>query len=802
MFKKLKVKTQIGLGFGSVIIILLIVSAFAYNGIDHASEGFDEYRGLARDTNLAGRLQANMLMVRMNVKDFLITRSDKDIQQYDNYIKKMHEFLEEARNEIQKPERAKKVNFVIEEVEEYKDGFKKLAAFMKQRDNILSNILNPNGLIMRKSLTEIMKSAYEDNDPDAAYYSGRIQEHVLLARLFAIKFLDTNDKSAVERFKKEIGPEINHLAETLDKSLENPKRRDLFKKFIETRETYKTAFAKLTKIIEERNDIIKNTLDRIGPEIAKALEDIKLSVKTDQDLLGPKVEESNQTTVKTVIAVSIIGILAGIIFAFVISNMVTKPLGGEPAVMADIAKRISEGDLEVRFESTGKKESGLFAAMKIMVERLKEIINEMNAIIKAVQEGRLDRRGEADNFVGGWHDLVKGLNNLVEAFVKPINMTAEYVDFIAKGEIPEKITDEYKGDFNTIKNNLNNLLDAMNEITALANEMSNGNLCVDIKKRSTEDKLMQALDLMIKRLNGIVLNIKSASSNVASGSQQLSSSAQQMSQGATEQAASAEEASSSMEEMSANISQNADNSVQTENIAVKSAKDAKEGGDSVAQTLIAMKEIAQKISIIEEISRQTDLLALNAAIEAARAGEHGKGFAVVASEVRKLAERSQTAAGEIVKLSTSSVDIAEKAGEMLSKLVPDIQKTAELVQEISAASNEQNSGADQINKAIQQLDNVIQQNAATAEEIASTSEELSSQAEQLENNIEFFKINEKNISDTGYADFKKSSAPAAGCDFKKEQISAYDKAGSNSGSNINMATGKSTDKLDDEFERY
>jgi methyl-accepting chemotaxis protein len=195
-----------------------------------------------------------------------------------------------------------------------------------------------------------------------------------------------------------------------------------------------------------------------------------------------------------------------------------------------------------------------------------------------------------------------------------------------------------------------------------------------------------------------------------------------------------------MEEMSSNIKQNADNANQTEKIASLAATDAKEGGAAVGRTVEAMKQIAGKISIIEEISRQTNLLALNAAIEAARAGEHGKGFAVVASEVRKLAERSQKAAGEITELSASSVKVAERAGELLGKILPDVQKTAELVQEISSASREQDTGADQINKAIQQLDQVIQENAAAAEETSSTASELASQAEQMQEVLGFFKI--------------------------------------------------------------
>jgi methyl-accepting chemotaxis protein len=331
------------------------------------------------------------------------------------------------------------------------------------------------------------------------------------------------------------------------------------------------------------------------------------------------------------------------------------------------------------------------------------------------------------------------------------------------------------------------------EIKMIAEQIANGNLTLKFETDRKRIGIYGAIVQLSEQLKVIIAKIMEGAEGVTSASLQMSSTSQQMSQGSQEQAASAEEISSSMEQMVSNIQQNTDNAQQTEKIAIKAADDIKEGNSAVTQAVDSLKKIAEKIGIIGEIARQTNLLALNAAVEAARAGEHGKGFAVVAAEVRKLAERSQLAAEEINSLSSSSVTIADRSGRLLEQIVPNIQNTAKLVQEIAASSTEQNSGATQINNAIQQFNQVIQQNAAGAEEIASSSEELSAQAESLKDSVSFFRLDlqeDRSISRTR----KISHASRATIKAPNDNASALKKNG--------IAIDLGHDGKDAEFEKY
>jgi methyl-accepting chemotaxis protein len=451
---------------------------------------------------------------------------------------------------------------------------------------------------------------------------------------------------------------------------------------------------------------------------------------------------------------SVAALIIGALAAFLVTKSIVKPIEN----VVEVAGQIANGDLSASIVVDSKDETGqLLAAMKNMVDKLTVIVSDINVLTEAAREGQLNTRADVSKHKGDYAKIIDGINKTLDGLISPLKISSGYMVQLSKGDIPSQITEVYKGDYDEIKSSINT---------------------------------------MIVNLTKFASDVRTAADNVASGSQQLSSGSEQMSQGTTEQAASAEEASASVEEMSATIKQNADNAQQTEKMAQKSSTDAAESGKAVSETVSAMKDIAKKISIIEEIARQTNLLALNAAIEAARAGEHGKGFAVVASEVRKLAERSQGAAREISQLSTSSVEVAEKAGEMLTRLVPDIQKTSGLVQEISAASKEQTTGVDQINTAIQQLNQVIQQNAGAAEEMASTAEELSAQAEQLQETVSFFKI-----AGMEHETHKQKIQKPARETQKRIQISHTETRVKPEGALISMTSGNG-DHRDDEFEKY
>jgi methyl-accepting chemotaxis protein len=668
----------------------------------------------------------------------------------------------------------------------------------------------------------------------------------LIARTEIRTMMGTKDKAKREEYVATIEAETRkteaYIA-TYAKTVLVKEEQETLPKFQSAFEEYKKVRAKIIELSLSGKDAEALALAD-GParvsqtEARKCLRELIEINARDAEAA----EKANEAVAASVTTKVLVFIAAGVLFALGIGLVMARGIGGPLRAMQVAAGKLALGDVNVAVELDSKDELGSLAeafrtmadvireraglAQKIasgdlsvevkakseqdllgksfiqVVDSVRRLVAEAETLAQAAIAGKLATRGNAGQFQGGFRGIVEGVNKTLDAVVGPLNVAANYIDRISKGDVPPQITEIYEGEFNTIKDNLNALIVAMDDVTRAAEEIAKGNLTVAVRERSAQDKLMQALAAMVAGLTRTVTDIRTIAGEVSSASQSISSASVLVSNGATAQAASAEEASSSMEEMGSNIKQNADNAQQTDKIATKSARDAQESGKCVLEAVSAMKEIASKISIIEEIARQTNLLALNAAIEAARAGEHGKGFAVVAAEVRKLAERSQRAAAEINQLSGTTVKVSEKAGEMLDKLVPDIQKTAELVQEITAASKEQDTGSEQINKALQQLEKVIQQNASAAEEMASTTEELTGQSDQLISALGFFRT-----GDAGHA----SSSHSAGARLTGSLTSLQQAVGQGAAhaalkhgtkSGVALKMRETGDRIDQEFERF
>ncbi|MEZ4527332.1 MAG: methyl-accepting chemotaxis protein [Desulfobacterales bacterium] len=497
------------------------------------------------------------------------------------------------------------------------------------------------------------------------------------------------------------------------------------------------------------------------------------------------------------------------------------------------AEEIADGNLMVDVRERSEDDR-LMRAMNAMIGKLRALSGETDRLTEAVLEGKLNVRGHAGSFEGVWRDLVTGINHLIEAFIRPIQMTAEHIDRISKGDIPATVTEEYKGDFNEIRNNINMLISNLRESVSVAEKIALGDLSVRVSPLSDKDilgmsllqmvktvkqivksineltqsaregkldqrgdenrfgneyagiirgvnetmdavviplrtasgyirrisegdvpdliteeyrgdfnEMRTSLNIMIEKLSGFSLEVRQTAEQVAAGSEQLSAAAEKVSRGTSQQAAGIEQISASMQEMGAMVEQNAENVRQTASIAADAAQKATESGKAVESTVQAMKTISKKVGIIGDIARQTNMLALNAAIEAARAGEYGRGFAVVADEVRKLAENSQKAAGVISSLSVSNLELAEKTGGLLKDMVSGIQKTSELMQEISASGTEQSGGIAQVNKSIRQLEHIIRENAAAAQQMAATGRVFASQSEKLLDCVSFFRLSQE-----------------------------------------------------------
>lgn len=608
-------------------------------------------------------------------------------------------------------------------------------------------------------------------------------------------FTDPSDKekafNAIIQQRDVISNEIKKLEATINTNIGREKLRVMQN----TRVNYLAQQDKAIELIkrnasnEEFSAFLVGDIRVAMNAYMKATDDL---IQIQNELMkksGADAEETVKNSQQMLLVLSGAAVALAIIMGFLISRSITRPVGEA----VKIANQIAAGNLNVQIDTSARDEVGqMLNALEKAVASLKAMSAETQNLAKTAIEGKLTTRADASKYQGEYQKIVDGINDTLNAVINPLNMSAHYMDRISKGDIPPKITDTYNGDFNTIKNNLNTCVDAVNKLVTDARMLAQSAVAGKLEVRADAsthrgdfrkviegfnetldnvvnpindvrrvmaameqgdmtqtitahyngdfDILKQAINNTFAKLADTIGQINLAADALNNAAAQVSATAQSLSQSSSEQAASVEETTASIEEMTASINQNSENAKVTDNMATSAAQQAQEGGAAVKETVEAMKQIADKIGIIDDIAYQTNLLALNAAIEAARAGEHGKGFAVVAAEVRKLAERSQVAAQEIGQVASSSVRLAEKAGQLLGEMVPSIRKTSDLVQEIAASSQEQTQGVSQINGAMGQLNKATQQNASASEELAATAEEMGGQSGQLQDLMSFFTV--------------------------------------------------------------
>ncbi|MEM7742843.1 MAG: HAMP domain-containing methyl-accepting chemotaxis protein [Pseudomonadota bacterium] len=627
------ISRRINVAFAFATATIIGFVTIALMGVIQLGAIFGDYRDTARQSLLMGDYVEDLFEARMAAFRYRTGAGDAAAADVFSNIEEIVNDPRAAQFYADKPETLAEVRALTALASDYAAAFKDMTA-LQDRRNVEVEKMYAVGTDIRKDLTSIMESAFRDGDPEAAFYAGRAQQELLLARVYMERYLLQN---VAEDYTTAIDHAEKAQAETttLLRSLQNPTRRQLANNVDTGLDAYVALSAEVSNIIAQRNQVRTTRLDTIGPEMQDRFEALVNAKVALQNVLGPEGQGIVDSKTTFLPIAGVIAVLLVLTMSFAVGRWITGAIVG----LADTTDRLASGDLNVAITGTEHK-------------------HELGRVARALEVFKANMRQ----------------------------------------------TETLK---QSLKDSLDKVLaDAMNSSDAVA---------------STAGELLEA--------------------------------SQTINDGAASQASSAQEAAAAVEEMSANMRQSADNAAQTESIAIKAADNAQSSGQAVANAVEAMKTIAEQITVVQEIARQTDLLALNAAVEAARAGEHGKGFAVVASEVRKLAERSQSAASQISDLSGRTMTAASEAGDKLQALVPDIQRTADLVQEISSAMQEQNIGADQINEAIRSLDQVIQRNASAADRARDRAESLSSEAETLRQIISSVDVGDDDLAaETGEGD--------------------------------------------------
>lgn len=546
MFKNLKLGLKIGLGFGIVLVLLSVVLGVSITALNKADTGIAQYRELSRDTNLAGRLQANMLMVRMNVKDYLITKSQQDLDQYHDYLNKMEGFLNDAKQSIEKPERAARIQEVDQAIKDYQQGFSNVVNLVEKRNQVHDEQLIPNGEEMSVAIADLVETAFDNENSDAAYYATLVQERMLLGRLYVTKFLQTNAETDFVVAIKFIETAINHQLEDLQPYLaDDEEYLELFEEFNTARTAYIEDINAIHNIIIERNAIINETLNRIGSEVASDVEEVKLSVMQDQDTLGPELKESTNNSVNLTLLLSCIAIVLGIAAAYILTINITRPI--QQAV--EVANRLAKGDLTVEISNTSKDETGLLLkAIQNTALNLKQMIStisgastelasaseQLAAVTEQTSKGIIQQEAETDMVATAMNEMSVTVHDVADNATKAAD-AANHAD--TQAQSGSEVVSKTIGSINALSDSVNTSSEKLSEVEQ---EVVNISTILDVIRGIADQTNLLALNAAIEAARAgeqgrgfavVADEVRSLASRTQSSTQEIQTIIEQLQQG-------------------------------------------------------------------------------------------------------------------------------------------------------------------------------------------------------------------------------------------------------------------------------
>ncbi|MBF0572943.1 MAG: hypothetical protein HQK69_04195 [Desulfamplus sp.] len=680
-FKTVSLRTKLMGGFFTVLVLLGIVSGIAFFALNSASTGFHDYREMARNSNLVSQLQSNMLMASMNAKDFIVTGNEEYHKKYDQYYEKMEEFLKQAHQDINDPERSKKVDNIDELRLKYNSAFHEIDELQQQGSEIINSTLLIKAPEAEKALNAVMSGAQKENNIMLAFHAGLAIHDLLLARLHAQKYLTTNDKASVDK----VTEEFDYMQENINiisRDLQNPDMLKLVEQAVAAKELYMTAFSKFVEITVKRNILRDEILNTTGPGIIALVEDIKGSIKSVQDQIGPRVESSNKKAVTVIIIASAAALFAGILLIILITNSVANQLGGDPAEIAQIADKIAKGDLTFTSKKDSKKIIGVYANMKQMADNLSHILKDI---------------AQTTNNLSGSSKELSSVST---------QMAAAAEEMTSQSGMVAAASEQVSASVSTVASAAEQSSSSVSNIAAMTEEMS------------------------------------STFSNVAESAHRTADNVKKMAYDSDSIAMGINTVAVAVEEMTASLNEVAKNTSQASRVSQNASKATEKINDKMQALVSASKQIGKVVGVIKDIADQTNMLALNATIEAAGAGEAGKGFAVVAGEVKALAKQSAEATDEIsgqIEQIQNSTNMVVDAISEISKVINEI---AAINETIASAVEEQTSTAGEISRSVTENAHTVKEVAQKAgesselvNEIARSTDEISKVASEVARHV-------------------------------------------------------------------